>query len=68
MWTYKRYGQDYFKAFSEVTPAELTARSQLGVEEIPSSDVASGCARFLCRLLARAPWHKKTYRPTQPKN
>ena len=40
-----------FKAFTEATPAELTALSQLGVEEKPSADVVSGCERFFCRLL-----------------
>ena len=40
-----------FKAFTETIPAELTALRQLGVEEMPSADVDSGCERFLCRLL-----------------
>ena len=40
-----------FKAFTKETPAELTALSQLGVEEKPSADVVSGCDGFLCRLL-----------------
>ena len=40
-----------FKAFTEATPAELSALSQLGIEEMPSADVVSGCERFLCRLL-----------------
>ena len=35
-----------FKAFTEATPAELTALSQLGVEEKPSADVVSGCESF----------------------
>ena len=52
------------KAFTEATAAELTALSQLGVEEKPSADVVSGCERFFCRLLDT----KKTYRPTQLKN
>ena len=53
-----------FKAFTEATPAELTALSQLGVEEKPSADVVSGCDGFLCRLLGT----KKTYGPTLLKN
>ena len=39
-----------FKAFTEATPVELTALSQLGQEK-PSADVVSGCERFFCRLL-----------------
>ena len=40
-----------FKAFTKTTPAEHSAVSQLGVEEMPSADVVSGCEEFLCRLL-----------------
>ena len=64
MWTY--WGickKTAFKAFTEATPAELIALSQLGVVEMPSADVVLGCERFLCRLLGT----KKTYRPTQLK-
>ena len=53
-----------FKAFTETTPAEHSALSQHGVEEMPSSDVVSGYERFLGRLLGT----KKTYRPTHLKN
>ena len=48
-----------FGSFTEATPAEITALSQLGVEEMPSADVVLGCERFLCRLFGT----KKTYRP-----
>ena len=40
-----------FKAFTEATPEELTALSQLGEPEMPSQSVVSGCERFLCRLM-----------------
>ena len=56
MWTYWGIGKKTaFKAFTEATPAELTALSQLGVEEMPSADVVLGCERFF----VQAPWHKK---------
>ena len=62
MWTYCGIGKkSAFKACIETTPAELTALSQLGIEEMPSADVVLG---FFCRLLGT----KKTYRPTQLKN
>ena len=74
MWTYWCIGKKTaFKAFTEATPAELTALSQLGVVEMPSADVVLGCESFffcsfffsfLCRLLGT----KKTYTQTQLKN
>ena len=53
-----------FKAFTEATPAELTALSQVDVKEKLSAYVISGCGRFLCRFFGT----KKNYRPTQLKN
>ena len=41
-----------FKAFIKATAEELTALTQLGAEEMPSANVASGCERFLCRLFS----------------
>ena len=57
MWTYcKGIGKKTaFKACIEATPAELTALSQLGVEEMPSADVVLGCERFF----VQAPGHKQ---------
>ena len=47
MWTYWCIGKKTaFKAFTESTPAELTALSQLGVVEMPSADVVLGCESF----------------------
>ena len=49
MWTFCGIGKKTaFKACIEATPAELTALSQLGVEEMPSADVVLGCERFFC--------------------
>ena len=52
-----------FKPFTEATPAELTELSQLGVEEMSSADVVSGCERFFVQALSP----KKSYRPIQLK-
>ena len=49
-----------FKAFTEATPAELSALSQLGIEEMPSADVVSGCEEVFARVFfVQAPSHKK---------
>ena len=44
-----------FKAFTEATPAELTALCQLGIEEMPSADVVSS----LGEVFVQVHWHKK---------
>ena len=43
-----------FKAFTETTPAELAALSQLDAEEMLSADVVSGCERNKKDLQANA--------------
>ena len=60
----KKTAFNMFKAFTETTPAEHSALSQLGVEEMPSSDVVSGYERFLCMLLGTK---KQTNKQTQTK-
>ena len=65
MWTHQRYRQeDCLQGLhTEATPAKLTALlSQLGVGEILSADVVSGCERFFSRHKRRPQAIKKKMR------